>query len=240
MKEKTIIVRSATWVLRLQALAILFSPSISFARDWPVIEPPPAARVQSVADDMKYNGVPMRIRQFSSERDVDSVLSFYRQRWGGEAKQKPVENSLGEWRIVGRQDGDYYLTVQVKRREQGGSEGFMGVSRLPSLTERPRVDLLFPRMPGSEVISDIDSNDSGKVAKTLILRNDHSVTSNASYYQSMMPGQDWKQNQSFGGPQANNTHVLYFERRKESANIAIRPTPNGGTMVVINIVSSGL
>lgn len=210
------------------------------ASDWPEIELPPQARGQSVADDMKYNGVPMRIRQFSSEAGVEGVLAFYRQRWSNDGKLKPVQNSLGEWKIIGRQSGDYYQTVQVKPRA-GGSEGFAGVTKLPSMTAPPSVDTQFPRMPETQVISDIDSNDHGKAAKTLILKNEHSVASNASYYQSILSTQDWKQNRAFGAAQNTSAnHVLYFERRKEAANITISSIPQGGSIVVINIATSGL
>jgi len=213
--------------------------SSAVAAEWPVVEPPPGAQVQTVADDMKYNGVPMRIRQFSTDGSVDNVLWYYRQKWTDGGKQKIADNSVAGWRVLGRQAGDYYVTVQVRQRQQGGAEGYIGVSPLPSLKESPRVDMLFPRMPGSEVISDVDSNDSGKIAKTLILRNDHSVQSNQSYYESMMPGQEWRQQKSLRADQDMSRRVLYFERRKQSASIVINPAPNGGSMVVVNIVSTG-
>lgn len=222
-------------------LACLMPAGIVRAGGWPEMEAPPRARVQAVAEDMKYNGVPMRIRKFTSDASAESVLAFYRQRWNEGAKLKPVLNTLGEWQIIGRQSGDYYQTVQVKPRESGGSEGLLGATKLPSLTERPNVDTNFPRMPGTQVISDVDSSDDGRVAKTLILKNDHSVTSNVSFYQSTMPTQDWRQNLGFGRNQNNHSsQALYFERRKESANVTINHDPKGGTMVVINIVTSSL
>jgi len=220
--------------------ALIYSWPFTVLADWPAIEPPPGARVQSVAEEMKYNGVPMRIRQFTSEGTVDNVLWFYRQKWTEGGKRKIATNTVGGWQVLGKQDGDYYITVQVRPREPRGTEGYLGVSKLPSLTESPRVDMLFPRMPGSEVISDVDSFDNGKAAKTLILKNDHSITSNQSYYESMMPGQDWKQQKSLRADQDINRRVLYFERRKEAASIVINPAPRGGTMVVINIVNTGL
>ena len=225
--------------LRTITAALLLSAPIAYGNDWPEVERPPKAHVQSVAETMKYNGIPMRIRQFSSELSVGAIVAFYRDRWSDNGKSRVVLNTLGDWQIVGRQVGDYYETVQVKARGQGGSEGFIGISKLFSLPQPPQVDMQFPRMPGSHVISDIDSNDAGKAAKTIIFKNDSSVASNTSYYQATMPAQEWKHHRGFGGPQSNGSHVLYFERKKESASLVINPDPKGGTVVVVNIVASG-
>jgi hypothetical protein len=227
----------------LSLLLVCYVPAgvVRAASDWPQIEAPPRAHVQTVADDMKYSGVPMRIRKFTSETSVEGVMEFYRQRWSAGEKLKPVLNTVGEWKVIGRQSGEYYQTVQARPQGGGGSEGFIGVTTLPSKSARSSVDTLFPRLPGSQVISDIDSSDDGRVAKMLILKNELSVASNVSYYQSTLSAQDWRQNSNFGSEQRySSSHVLYFERRKESASIVINPDPRGGTMVVINIVANSL
>lgn len=205
---------------------------------WPVIEPPPGANVEWVGDDMKLNGVPMQIRRFTSSMTVAEIMAFYRVRW--KERISPVENTVGEWSVIGRQSGDFYLTVQVKQSDRGGSEGLLGVSRLPAFASGsgPTFDARFPKMEGTEVVSDMDSNDKGKLGKTLILKNDYSVQSNASYYQSVLPAQGWKRNESYGGMRGDK-HLLYFQRREEAANIVIAPHPDRGTAIVINVVSNG-
>lgn len=205
---------------------------------WPVIEPPPGASVEWVGDDMKLNGVPMQIRRFTSGMSVTEVMAFYRDRW--KERLSPVENTVGEWRIIGRQSGDFYLTVQAKKSDSSGSEGFLGVSRLPAVATGggPVFDTRFPKMEGTEVVSDVDSNDKGKLGKTLILKNDYSVQSNASYYQSVLPTQGWKRNEGYGGIRGDK-YLLYFQRREEAASIVIAPHPDRGTAIVVNMVSNG-
>ena len=232
--------RSKFGVLLPLLLSLVLTGPVQAAGGWPEVEIPPRTHVQTVADDMKYSGVPMRIRKFTSETSVENVLEFYRQHWT-DGKVKPVLNTVGGWQVIGKQSGDYYLTVQVKSLGNGGSEGLIGITTLPSQTTRPSVDTAFPRPPGTEVISDIDSSDDGRVAKTLILKNDISLSSNVSYYQATLPAQDWRQNSGFGAsPHNNGSQALYFERRKESVNIVFSPDPRGGTMVVINIVTRSL
>ena len=204
---------------------------------WPVIEPPPGASVEWVGDDMKLNGVPMQIRRFTSGMSVPEVMAFYRDRW--KERISPVENTVGEWSIIGRQSGDFYLTVQAKKSDRG-SEGLLGVSRLPALAtgSGPVFDIRFPKMEGTDVVSDVDSNDKGKLGKTLILKNNFSVQSNASYYQSVLPTQGWKRNESYGGIRGDK-YLLYFQRREEAASIVIAPHPDRGTAIVVNVVSNG-
>jgi hypothetical protein len=223
------------------AMSLMVTAIFSRAGEWPAVEVPPQSRASWVADDMKYNNVPMRIKQFRSELGVAEVLAFYRQQWSEDGKKQYVENTLREWKIIGKQIDGHYVTVQVKAGAGGGSEGFIGASKLPSMTGRPQVDETFPRLAGTDVMSDIESNDAGKAARTLIFKNDHSVQSNASFYAATLPTQEWRQNTSHAGPQNNgNAHVLYFERRKESTHIVINRNPKGGSMIVVNIVATGL
>lgn len=223
-------------------LVLLMSVTTTAAMaDWPTIEPPPGARVETVAEDMHLNGVPMRIKRFTSDMSPRAVADFYQGRWTAVSKFKPVENDVQGWHVIGVQSGDYYLTVQTRSAAPRGSEGYLAVTTLPSLRERPVVDQKFPRLAGSQVLSDMDADDAGKISKTLVLKNNSSVVSNVSYYQSIMPSQDWKQNMSYGGPQHNgDAYAMYFERRKEAANIVVRKDPKGGTVVVINIVSTSI
>lgn len=225
---------SGTFSVVLMMLAFAVSTPVS--AEWPQLDAPPGAYVEWVADDMKLNGVSMRIRRFTSKAPVAEIIAFYRHRW--KDRLPPVENVVGEWTIIGKQQGDYYLTVQVKNAGRGGSEGLLGISELPVAVagERVAVDIDFPKMAGTEVLSNVDSNDFGKHGKTLIFKNDHSVQSNASFYKSMLAVQGWKRNESYGGIRGDR-HLLYFQRRDQSASIVIAPDQGEGTAIVVNIVT---
>lgn len=220
-------------------LAMLaFAVSALASDEWPRLDAPPGAYVEHVADDMKLNGVPMRIRRFTSQTPVADVIAFYRDRWRD--RLPPVENVVGQWTVIGKQQGDYYLTVQVKNAERGGSEGLLGISELPVAAKGGLVsfDTRFPKMAGTEVLSDVDSNDLGKRGKTLIFKNNYSVQSNASFYKSTLATQGWKRNESYGGTRGEK-HLLYFKRRHQSASIVIAPDPDHGTAVVVNLITEG-
>lgn len=226
--------------LLLGALCGFFTAASLSASEWPTIEAPPGASVQWVGDDIVLNGVPMQIKAFSSGAVPEQVLAFYRGLWGG-GPRPPVENRVGEWSVIGRQVSDFYMTVQVKSGAETGSEGFMGVSRLPQLRETPERDSDFPRLGGTQVISDMKSRDIGKKAHTLIMQNGYSVQSNVQFYESAMPARGWKQTQSkevdSGTAGRDGGFVLFFNRRKEACHIVVNRSSAGDTLVVVNMVS---
>lgn len=219
--------------LALMLLALLYQAPAAMAA-WPKVAPPPDANMKSVGQDMRLNGVDMRVTAFTSDMSADAVLAFYRQRW-----QHKVENTLGEWQIIGRQEGGYYITVQVKPGEKHATEGLIGISELPALRTAPKVDASFPRMQGTQMISDMNSNDSGKKGKTLVMHNGYSVHSNASFYQTALPREGWRQNTAYGGLQTGgDAHAMFFVRGTKSCNIVINRHPEGGSAVVVNIVTN--
>lgn len=208
------------------------------ASSWPNIDSPPDAQVVWVGKDIVQNGVPMRIKAFHSALGVEEILNFYRTRWDDGGMQQPVENELGHWKVIGKQSDDYYLTVQVKPGITYSSQGFLTVSMLPSLDAPPSLDQRFPRPGGTEVISETDSTDDGRTAKTLIMQNSHSVQSNVSFYGTNLPAQGWRKHQDFNGP--SDGHVLYFERRGKACHIAINRNPQGETVILVNLTSTKL
>ena len=211
----------------------------SYATAWPEIKDPPHSKVVWVGDDMTQNGVAMQIKTFASDLDVKSVIEFYRNSWAAlSLAAKPVENDLGEWKVIGYQQGDYLVTVQVRPQEKNGSEGHMAVSKLPTFKGQPELDSTFPRLPGTKILSDTRSQDAGKIGKTLILTNSNSVQSNQKYYESAMLQQGWTAAQS-SSPQDANGVYLYFQRSKEACVLTISRDPKaGGSQIVVNVVQS--
>lgn len=217
----------------------LCSCSAVIAETWPSIKPPPEAHVSWVADNLDQNGVPMQIRTFSSLKNVEELLNFYRGNWTKNGKRNYVENKLGSASIIGTQEGNYYLTVQLQPSPTG-SQGFLTVSKLPESIRKNSftVDTQFPRLGGSDVVSDTVSRDQGKLAKTLILKNQQSLQINLFFYKNNMANFGWhlvenKINQK----NKNKDQSLYFERGKEVCSVVITREKNF-TYIVINVITT--
>ena len=148
-------------------------------------------KLQSVASEMDFNGIPMVLRRFDSEEEMEAVFAFYRKEWakGGMGGKAPVEYPLGEWQVIATLREPCFYTVQVKSRGRG-SEGLLGVSAPPP--DRPAVKEEVPLLPGTRVVNDIAHNDAGKTARTLLLKNGFSADANADFYRRNLGDQGWK------------------------------------------------
>lgn len=214
------------------ALVLLCAPLRAWADDWPSIPVPSKSRMEWVAKDMRFNGVPMRVQHFVSSADPADVLSYYRQRWGGLGAS--IENTMGPWRVIGRQENAYYLTVQIKPRGRGGTEGFLGVSRLPALKSPPRLGVGFPMMEDSRVLNDIENRDPGQQARTLLLDNRFSVESNALFYREQFIHQGWSRVED-RTLQVGRARVVVFKRSGEEAMLTLQGDGHK-TIVTANLV----
>ncbi len=229
----------ARLVLSSLALCALGSASRAMAFGWPEIEPPPQSHVVWVGQDMKINGVPLRVQQFDSSLAADDVLTFYRAHWGSRQERKSVENKRGDFSVIGRKEGDYYLTVEVKNSARSGSEGFLSVSRLPGVDKPDMSPGELPMNSGSKVLWVMDSSDAGKSSKQVTLFNRDSVKSNVLYYDNALLTRGWtkKQESSAKNVPDESTLTSYAKDKEELTLEIIRKQGSVATLVVSNLVT---
>lgn len=245
--KMTIQVKLVSSILIFSAFTMLASvnASASLFDRWPEIPHPPQSKVAWVAENMVQNGVPMKIKTFSSELDKKSIVDFYKSYWS-KGKVKPEINELGEWSIIGMIEGDYMMTVQAKKSTGSGeSEGFLAISTLPKSIEKGSitVDNSFPRLPGTKVMSDTRSIDTGRAGKTLVLENNHSVRSNASFYMSRLESKGWNIDPMSREAHKGSVHntYLYFKKNNQSCTITITKLKKIiGSSIVISITNTSV
>lgn len=179
-------------------------------------------KLQIVASDMEFNGIPMTLRRFDSEEDMEAVFAFYRSAWanGGEGGKPPIEYPLGEWKVIASLREPCFYTVQVKPAGRG-SEGVLGLSAPPP--EKTVVKEEVPMLPGTRVVNDIAHNDAGKTARTLLLKNGFSADANAQFYQRNLGSQGWKAIAGHAGQNRDtraNTMVMKQGVREVSVTVS--------------------
>lgn len=210
------------------------------AADWPAIDVPPKSHVEWVGQDMKMNGVPLQVQKFDSALRVDEVLTFFRTHWGTQEQKKSVENVHGAYTVIGRRQGDFYFTAQIKPSAQFGSEGFLSVSKLPSM---PKPDLSPGDLPvnsGTRVLSVFESNDAGKSSRQVMLANRDSVQSNVRFYEAALESRGWTKKQSAAAKNlAADNNLSYFQKGNQELNMEILRQPRSTlTLIVANIVTN--
>lgn len=241
MTKFTAFIKVSSPVLLLAGLLVSSASFASFFDKWPEIPSPPESKVAWVAQNMTQNGVPMKIQNFSSRLGVKEITDYYMSAWTKGGGQKPVINEAGEWTVVGKIDDGYLLTVQAKRTKNGnGSEGFLAVSTLlaSAKSDSIRSDTTFPRLPGTKMLSDTRSMDEGRFGKTLMMKNNHSVRSNASFYKNNLKSKGWSLDPATSEVQrlSGNNAYLYFSRNDESITMTITRIKNEfGSSIIVNI-----
>lgn len=191
---------------------------------------PKKMKVQSVAEQMDYNGFPMSIYRFDSDADMESIFAFYRQEWASaDPARKPAEYPLGEWKAIASMREPCFYTVQVKPRGRG-SEGLLGVTAPPP--DRTPVKEEVPMLPGSRVMNDIAHTDTGKKARTMLLKNGFSAAANADFYRRNLGDRGWKVVSGYGGS-VRDTRANTMVLKQKAREVSITITQKGGESNVL-------
>lgn len=209
----------------------------ALAETWPHVKAAPGATLQWVAQEMVHNGIPMQIQTFHANTPPREVIAFYRQEWSARGGRSPVENTSGEWQIIGQRQGDYYITVQARAGGGAKSQGYIAVTQLSTLGKRAHSPSVaaFPSLGGTQIISQSQANDGGKKSITLVLRNGFSIESNSGFYRATLSGEGWTLLQDFDpASQGVAGRVMYFERNGESCHISMSNTDDGFTVIAVN------
>jgi hypothetical protein len=188
--------------------------------------------------DLVQNGLPMQIKQFRASSSVAEILAFYKLRWSDTANRQDnvptyIEKSVGEWRVLSKMESSNSVVVQLKDTGTGQAEGFISVTDLSQVEGPNEWSSDFPRMHGSQLISNTESHDKGRHAYTLILINDYSVVENRDYYQANMDTQGWSYSR---GGMKDNVSMMYFIKDKWHCDMTVTESDDGKTVIFANLV----
>lgn len=201
---------------------------------------PMGARVEMVAPDMQFNGVPMTIRAIHAKNiSPDQLLAHYRTLWSRLAtasRPASLEQDVNGWRVISTVQGECFTTVQVKA-ESSGSHALVSVSRKPAQNaklEAPGKG--FPVLPGSKVLNDFAYRDDIRNARTLVLSNQATLTTNLAFYRDQMQDAGW-QLLSERRPRGSDdqAYVLTLKKQLQEASIVLSQA-QGLVTVVVNVV----
>jgi len=210
----------------------------------PDFPPPPKAKVEWVGKNLEVNGIKSAVRNFHTNKSIEKVVEFYRKEW-----KRPVAKGLpgfvetidsAPWYIISRIEDGYLLTVQVqvKKDDDSGSWGYLSMSPLPGKIDASDIGKGTPKMSGSQVLSEVKSKDPGKKATTLIISNNHSVSSNVAFYRNHYQAKGWT-TESDRDLSQGKSHTLVFKTRRNRMTMMFMKDKNS-TKIVINAVTQSL
>ena len=216
-------------------LLLVVAPSGAWA--WPTVHHAPGMDIEWVADRMVYNGVPMKVENFSCDCEAEEVLEYYRQRWDREHRET-VENDLGEFSQIAYGDRRYFVAVMVRPdpRDWSSSVGRITVSEMP---EEGRHDVVLgegvPKaVPDTQVINDIHDAMPGKRSRTVLMINHLSVEDNTRFYHSYYSNMGWKSYLRTIDPELGVQAISYSHKNRD-ANVVIHEE-GGNSHILFNEV----
>lgn len=211
------------------------------------IELPKEAKAFEIGGRVTVNGLPLHLRGFVSARKPAQLAVWFRQTLGNPL----VENKLGDSLILGRAQGEHYLTVQLEPAG-AGTRGLIAIADLKAAYERhSETDMALEhwlsRLPsGSRSIRRTTSEDGGKLAEYLLVINNHGIALNLERIKGLMRVDgyslqyqaaidDKRSSRSGSAPTAGET--LLFKGEGREAVVVIFRSEGVGTAIVLNAVT---
>ncbi len=209
----------------------------SFASDWPEIEFPDTAKVEVVADNMRYQGYPMKTWLVEDKQSQMMLASFFKQQWQNSSDRFDAQMFNGDYIINSLQD-PYLLTARISQNYDH-VVAYVGITKNVEQAESNNVNSSqFPVPTGTTVISDIESTDLYKQARTLVMNNPKSLSANYHYFRRYFQQRGWVENSAMLDSQAGKA-VLQMSQGTNLIDISFN-RKKSKTFIVANQVMEGL
>ncbi len=183
---------------------------------WPEIAMPDGARIESIGEQVRLNGVPMRMHRVLSSQSPKELIGFYRDALGSRRAEQPLPDGL----VLAQERGDYFVTVRIKALSSGSTEVLVSASDMVeakrSATRPP--DMNFPA--DSLVLSDMESVDSAKHSRQLVVRNGHSVAANVRHLLQSLEARGYHPD-AIPGKHTGTEYVQFFKGEQREALLTL-------------------
>jgi hypothetical protein len=207
----------------LLAMAILVQ--LSHADEWPElpqIKTFDDMQVAWVSQQMKYNGLPMSMQEFTAQIPAEKLLQKYQSYWRSKYDTKAVLSRNGAAYVLGVKQKDYFYSVQVVPVDKKSSMGSLSVSVSPDRSEEFGVaTTVFPVPSTVDKLNLIESNDSGVLAENITYSIKRSADNLAHWYQTRLQESGWallRKTSEYGVQ-------LYFQKHDQHAMVNIINNP---------------
>jgi hypothetical protein len=213
----------------LAAVILLGAPAALCAQRAP--ELPPRAIAVSIGDQLIVNGVAMRATHFKSPAAAHEVLAYYRESWEAhDPADRAREETLGGWRVIGRQTDFRHETVQIRSLPGGGSEGYIASSDTRARPRKPpRSPLSLP--PGAKTVSIVESQDGSRSSTQILARSPLGVAMTERWLRTAARIQGFESQI----PSENSAHTLFLERGGEELISVVQPAGKGSVIVIHHV-----
>lgn len=203
---------------------------------WPSVGIPREAQTFGIADRITHNAVPMRLQGFVSGVPASTMVELFRRSLGSPV----VENRLGTRHVLGRMQGEFYISVQIEAAGSGGrgSRGTVAVAHLKAaqdaLAPARRQEHWASHLPaGTRILGDTISQDGTRTSRLFAYSNSQDEAANRERIATLMHGQGLALERG-----SAPAHTLRFTGAAKEAVATVHASPGGQTVVVLNVVTA--
>jgi len=229
--------------LALLLCAMAITVSANAETIWPTVALPADVQPFDVGEQVSVNGIPVRMQGFFSHRSPDDLAQWFHQKMG----EPLMDSSIGNKRILGRMQGDAYITVQLEQAGRG-SRGVVAVTQtmLAQKNQKKTQELnqrwLSRMPPGSQLQSQVLSLDGKRYSTYMSFNNTYSIGVNRDAVLKALENEDYQPDDMPSQKDAQSSkqlaQSLYFRGKNKQAMALIKPAKEGGTIIVLNLVNT--
>jgi hypothetical protein len=220
-------------IKRLCVLWLLYICHIQgWAFTWPQPSYPERARVETIAESMRMNGMPVRLYRFEVNRPLTEVRDFYRNVFGS----KRVEPLMEGFTVVAAAQTDVFATVRLRPLDDQRTEGYVMQTRTDAQAlKTARVE--FPIPGGSQMLSQVESSDGPSNSNLILLQNSHSAKTNVDFFVQRLAERGLSvSRQAESSNQKLTAQTLWFIGKDKEALLVVQQS-NQGSVVKLNVVT---
>lgn len=184
---------------------------------WPKIPFPENSRVESIGEQVRLNGVPMRMFQAHLQGDLDQVIRFYRAQLGPKLAE---EHLPGGERILAQGSGDYFITLRIRPLADKTSLALISISDARAAKAAANRPLGFGLPADSSVLSDLESTDAGKRSRQLVFYNHYDLETNRQSIARELLARGYRPDR-IPDQRKQDSAVMYFQGDKREARLSL-------------------
>lgn len=229
------------------ALLLTCTGPVLAQTSWPQVAVPPGIVLTDQGGQVTANGLPVRMRSFTSAAGSAKVAELFRKSLG----QPLVEDRVGARLVLGRSQGEYYLTVQFEAAGTG-TRGVIAVTELTAALNGAAASrdadqrLLAKLAAGFNIVSRTASIDARRRVEHVVLTNQHSIGLSVDSLKGMLGADGFtleretrpgNQPNQFQRATSRDARTLFFKKTGGEAIAVVSRDDTGRTAVVLNTTS---
>ncbi len=177
-----------------------------------------------IAPEVTANKLPLSIMEVKSNQPMKLLLDEFVEKWKKEGAKTRQYDAAG-WKVAGALYGDCFYTLQLIEDATKGAKsyGYLSASKLNQMSKSYDKFKNLPVLAGAEVVSDVESNDSGKLGRTIVLTSTTSPLKVNDYYVTQLYKEGWgfSANQTQMLDKSNSVHLIVAKKAGVEVDMVI-------------------